>query len=115
MVPMNPFFNPMPTQCQAASFLEDGAGVRAFFGCVGDVVTYAEVCRDPRESEYPFPPGFDAAALTLGAVANPEACGCTSLVGSGPGCWKANDFSSNGHNKYKDDPRHFYVHIKACA
>jgi hypothetical protein len=112
-VSMNDYLNPMPTQCQAASFSEDGSGVRAFFGCVDDTVTYAENCRVDN-MEYPFPPGFDAKALTLGTVPTPEDCGCKSLVGVGGGCFKANDFSTNGHNKFKDDPKHFYAFLSAC-
>lgn len=104
-----------PAQCRLLAN-QDGSAIRAFFGCVGNTITYAEVCYDSRVPDYPFPfpPGVNATELTK-SVATPEECGCTSLVGSGPGCFKANDLSTQGHNKYKNDKQHFYVMLKPCS
>jgi len=115
---MIPALKPDPnasSNCTANfSFHSDGAGLRSFFGCVGDDITYAEYCRDPNVDGYPFPPGTDPASVILGPVPTPYECGCTNFIGQAPGCYKATDASSHGHNAYRDDPRHFYVHLEPC-
>jgi hypothetical protein len=79
----------------------DGTGSRAYLGCDGGEMTYAEHCVPAGYPSYPDPTlgipgpllalGTDLKNLTVHAASYSD-CACKFFV-QGPGCWKVNDMT----------------------